>query len=525
MCLSPISVDVAKKQRYFNLSGLIMSHTFVPCGKCEECKSTLRNDEYLRIREEYKNCVSFGGKALFLTFTYTDDNVPVLNYRLSDDGTDLVPSFSRGVSDPFMLYRFDKHDIQKFFNSLRKQLERKGLVNCLRYYVVSEYGADIRYTQRPHYHVIIFASRALCTYYDDFCDVGTMRFIRACALLWDKGIVSASQKGLVIESDDCARYCAKYLGKNIDLSKNIRFSSLYKFIASNLPSLFPSDFVYSKSVDSLFLYYLRKFGCRYFTLKSKYFGYSLIFDFDEDLSNHDYQACAKRILDGISIPDLSKGQSFKYNYPQYILNHLFYNNLEDGSRQLTKCGYEIKRILLHDAVNTFVDNVLTIQRDDLFDYFASCSSYSLDSDDFNYAIDWFFDYRRSFDLYSFAIYSFLLRQRYVSKSQQDTILNILYSDSISVSDKIDSFYRFVYGFHNCDPETFLHSSNSHDLLSSFSLKHRFKKIYIPDYELFYTVVTGCLNFKRATLVNDNADKQRKSKLLSDILNFNTYGFS
>lgn len=521
MCLSPISVDISKKQRYFNLSGLIMSHTMVPCGKCEECKSTLRNDEFLRIREEYNNCIQFGGKALFLTFTYSDDNVPVLNYRLSDDGTDIVPTFSRGVSEPFMLYRFDKHDIQKFFNSFRKQLERKGLVNCLRYYVVSEYGADLRYTQRPHYHVIIFASRSLCTYYDDFCDVGTLRFIRACSLLWDKGIVSASKKGLVIESEDCARYCAKYLGKNIDLSKNIRFSSLYKFISAYLSSLFPSDFIYSKSVDSLFLYYLRKFGCRFFTLKSKYFGYSLIFDFDNDLSNHDYQACAKRLLDGISISDLSKGQSFKYNYPQYIINHLFYNNLEDGSRQLTKSGYEIKRFLFHESVNNFVDNLLLVTDSDISSF---CRSIGLTPDYIDYYIDLFFKLRRSVDLTSFAIYCLLLRLRYTSRCNHDLVLKILFSSDISVSDKIDNLFRFCYGFHLCDSDSFIHDSTFSDLISTF-LSDRYCIIRLSSYESFYTLCMDVINFKRATLVNDNADKQRKSKLLSDILNFNTYGFS
>jgi hypothetical protein len=105
----------------------LKSGDVVPCGKCGLCLRSKRNAWSFRLRQEAK-CSSHN---YFVTLTYSQQNVP------KDDKKQNV---------------LCKADLQKYFKRLRKD------VGKIRYYAVGEYGGV---TKRPHYHLIVFASREI----------------------------------------------------------------------------------------------------------------------------------------------------------------------------------------------------------------------------------------------------------------------------------------------------------------------------------------------------------------------------
>lgn len=106
----------------------------VPCGKCLSCRCDYSREWSNRMILELKD----HPKAMFVTLTYNNDNLPI-----SDQG---YPTLC-------------KRDVQLFFKRLRKHFV--GVT--IRYYLAGEYG--IR-TNRPHYHAIIYGIGL-----DDFTDI------------------------------------------------------------------------------------------------------------------------------------------------------------------------------------------------------------------------------------------------------------------------------------------------------------------------------------------------------------------
>lgn len=91
----------------------------VPCGKCLACRIKKRQEWSTRMIHE----LSVHKDAVFITLTYEGEEY--------DNGS------------------LSKHDLQKFFKRLRKNITP----NKLRYFACGEYG-DLK--KRPHYHAIIF---------------------------------------------------------------------------------------------------------------------------------------------------------------------------------------------------------------------------------------------------------------------------------------------------------------------------------------------------------------------------------
>lgn len=101
----------------------------VPCGKCNFCLTSIRQDWNFRLHEELRTADT----AFFLTLTYEDSQLPLVD---QDDGQTVSTLF--------------KPDVQKFLKRLRYHHQEK---KTIRYYAVGEYGSK---TDRPHYHVIMF---------------------------------------------------------------------------------------------------------------------------------------------------------------------------------------------------------------------------------------------------------------------------------------------------------------------------------------------------------------------------------
>ena len=139
----PIKAVASAGQRY----------AFVPCGKCEDCRQSMKNAWVFRLRVELEKLCNEGWQIGFFTLTYSDKYLPTIPKALFKTDYRPIPCFS-------------KDDISDFFTKLKKWLLRQ--FDCRkvtdkvtkkvlqdtrsRFMLCSEHG---EHTQRPHYHAII----------------------------------------------------------------------------------------------------------------------------------------------------------------------------------------------------------------------------------------------------------------------------------------------------------------------------------------------------------------------------------
>lgn len=127
-----------------------VTHGFVPCGTCYDCRSSMKNSWVFRLRAELSKLCENGWKIGFFTLTYSDKALPCIPYMLFDGKYGEVPCF-------------DKDDVRDFFTKLKKWLARNYMAKKIcdgkftydrapRYICCAEYG---EHTRRPHYHGII----------------------------------------------------------------------------------------------------------------------------------------------------------------------------------------------------------------------------------------------------------------------------------------------------------------------------------------------------------------------------------
>lgn len=192
------------------------SYSFLaPCGKCSGCRLDRAKAWCDRLCLEYydNDC-----KAVFLTLTYDNDNLPIYN---TPDG---------------YYSTLDKRDWQLFLKRLRSKTSSR-----LRFFACGEYGPT---THRPHYHAIIFG--VTLQELGELDPVGSNEFgqpyfssslIRSC---WSSGYHTVSNVDYL-----CIRYVARY--------------NLKKFAFS-----FDSDFTWS---DPEFTLMSRRPGIGYLRLR------------------------------------------------------------------------------------------------------------------------------------------------------------------------------------------------------------------------------------------------------------------
>ncbi|UIW10390.1 replication initiator protein [Flyfo microvirus Tbat2_163] len=142
---------------------------FVPCRKCRSCKIARVREWSIRMMHE----LPYHSSAVFLTLTYTDDNLP-------EDG-------------------LSKEHVQAFFKRLRFHIKP----GKIKYFAVGEYGEK---TTRAHYHAIVFGLSFADTKLIDYC--------------WRHGFVHVG----TVTPDSC-RYVVGYLHKKMS-SKACPYSAI-----------------------------------------------------------------------------------------------------------------------------------------------------------------------------------------------------------------------------------------------------------------------------------------------------------
>lgn len=172
MCLSP--VKITNNSAHFS-SDTDNLYFYVPCGKCEECKQSLRNEWFVRCYFEWsKNSPQ---STFFYTLTYNNDNLP----------------------SKYGIACFSKRHFQLFMKRLRKILDKRNLK--VKYLVSCEYG---ELYHRPHLHVLFFLSDTIPYYL----------FYKIVEECWTYGFVKYGDNGGLVCNHRAIQYVTKYITKD-----------------------------------------------------------------------------------------------------------------------------------------------------------------------------------------------------------------------------------------------------------------------------------------------------------------------
>lgn len=125
--------------------------TLIPCGRCIGCRLDYSREwadrAYLEMKEIGKE------KCYFVTLTYDNKNLP-MNEEVTTSKGFTITKEDAYLNDIEWQGNLDKKDLQRFFNTLRKKMERlRYNKEGIRYLAAGEYGEKDR---RPHYHMILF---------------------------------------------------------------------------------------------------------------------------------------------------------------------------------------------------------------------------------------------------------------------------------------------------------------------------------------------------------------------------------
>lgn len=126
MCLVPMKIKSS--------SPCGVKYSFVPCGKCAECRRTYQSSWYFRLAAELGYRQKLGWHIGFFTLTYNDEHLPFFSNQLHK------------------VRCFRKSDVRRLIFRLRKQYHKQLRVKELVYLIASEFG---EVGKRPHYHGII----------------------------------------------------------------------------------------------------------------------------------------------------------------------------------------------------------------------------------------------------------------------------------------------------------------------------------------------------------------------------------
>lgn len=506
MCYNPLHIKVGDNTKYFLTDGKLM-FADVPCGECEDCVNRYRSDIDLLSRYEYEDCLSKGGKAVFLTYTYKDSEVPYKTYVYDSVVKDIVFYSHKGVDTRHFpdnaIYCFDYTHVQKHLNSLRKYFERKGIVNGIRYLFVSEYGSDIRYTQRPHYHAILYLSNDLINLYNGLetnedCNI----FLNDVQRYWQYGNVSASSSGLVCKGEECASYVSKYVSKKINLLSNRCFQRLFHYIEC----LFDSCFEFTEDyLGDMFNEY-SAYGTPYIAFKhystqesfacikhkSVKFGY-LLKEKLETLRYSDYEKFKDVLIKGIidSKKSLKSGKA-KYNkVPRNIIRSLFYNVRSDGTFYHNKLYFDICADLYYDSISGLWSDIADLTNN---------------------------DYRYSMLM---AVYMTLLKGRSFNPLLYENIKEKFYKlDSDNLMQFIRYISRVIHG--DCMITDIQDVTYDNCTYSEYSRIHNLKLVNYEDIENRVRDYCYISSNTRRLVAKAREEQSRRRKEINDIINLKKY---
>ena len=169
----------------------------VDCGYCYHCRTKKANEWSLRVSQQVFQDRINDKKALFLTLTYSNDNLPVEGVQLED-----VQKFLKRLRKHLVPFKCelsaDAKITKKFLNSRRFQLKLLPEKDNFKYFGCAEYGT---LRGRPHYHFIITGFKNSIT-----------KMTKLINSVWNKGYVYVTSC-----TPATVNYVARYMIKDYDL--------------------------------------------------------------------------------------------------------------------------------------------------------------------------------------------------------------------------------------------------------------------------------------------------------------------
>ena len=271
MCLVPMKI----KSR--SPSGL--KYSFVPCGKCAECRTSMKNAWFFRLAVELQECQKQHWHIGFFTLTYNDKHLP---FFTSENG-ERVQCFRRS-------------DVRRLILRLRKQYHKEFDVTKMVYLVASEFG---EHTKRPHYHGIIcfppcISPSRMLSDLKKYCSTeeDENHQMHSLGFIFPSYEQYAEQKFIVTSAYASAMYAAKYCCKDV-------------FFQSEISCLSDVDLKSDAWKD-----------CKQFHIQSKSLGSRLL----SSCSDEDKM---KLLTEGLQLV----GSSRSLSVPLYIKNKILYDPL------------------------------------------------------------------------------------------------------------------------------------------------------------------------------------------------------
>lgn len=279
----------------------------VPCGKCAECKDTIRQQWHFRSYHHCDDVIRRGGYVIYDTLTYREEDVPHLSdfYDIKD----------KAITD---FYCFNSAHWRNFLKNLRRQIDYHYKGVSITYFLTSEYGTNDLCTHRPHYHILLFVSSPRLH------PIKLSRLISKC---WTYGRTDGlPYKTVKYLSENVFGYNIGF-GKNSDILKVCSYIS--KYITKD--STFQSEI--DKRVELLKSYIdsddeLRKLlrEINMFHRQSQGFGLSYITRMDNDEYDYIFNNGSCRILDSDKV-------ILTIRLPLYYRRKLFYKCLKDADNK------------------------------------------------------------------------------------------------------------------------------------------------------------------------------------------------
>ena len=316
------------EQRYRPL--VARGYLDVPCGQCDECRSCAQQEWLLRLWQEMQTYHKIEGKVVFLTLTYMESCLPRFKY------------VDKKTGEYFDIPCFNKHDKDRFMNSIIQFFKRRGLTKKktasglgLKFMITCEYGESPQGTHRPHYHMVLlfppeYVNVLGFTNYTQWMD-----FFQK---YWHLGFVRKSKKyGLFVnpKSDFAARYTSKYCTKDVDWFDQ--------------PEV--NDFLYGENRKKIPERYeaIKDFLPRHY--QSQGFGLDLVKLCDND----------EVFKDGLNLDFLSDrklGKTKTYQIPRYIKRKVLYDyDKVTGKFTLNERGKSYNRHYVDQLISDAADRL------------------------------------------------------------------------------------------------------------------------------------------------------------------------
>lgn len=152
-CSQPL---VIKNRKINYVKGIDKPFLTVPCGHCPSCRISNQNDWFSRAYWHWKYYLDvLQGCCVFITLTYNNQEVPYFVNGHVARASDRFPVIVRKQPKRDVSFMcFDKKDIDRYINSVKKCFKREFDLVGIDYLVCCEYGGNR--TKRPHYHLLVY---------------------------------------------------------------------------------------------------------------------------------------------------------------------------------------------------------------------------------------------------------------------------------------------------------------------------------------------------------------------------------